>query len=159
MIMRLTASEEKSLSLQLFYDRGNGRNLDEMKAVSSDTLMMGGETGGQDGIVFRSRVRAISAGGSVKTIGNRLIVKDANTVTLILSAATSFRYEDPEHQCIQIIEKAAEKNYETLRQTHIDDYQLLFQRENLEIGQSTEKQELATDERQNGRATCREWKE
>ena len=147
MIMRLTASEEKSLSLQLFYDRGNGRNLDEMKAVSSDTLMMGGETGGQDGIVFRSSVRAISDGGSVKTIGNRLIVKDANTVTLILSAATSFRYEDSEHQCIQIIEKAAEKNYETLRQTHITDYQLLFRRVNLEIGQSIEKQELATDER------------
>jgi len=147
MIIRLTASEEKSLSLQLFYDRGNGRNLDEMKAVSFDTLMMGGETGGQDGIVFRSSVRAISDGGSVKTIGNRLIVKDANTVTLILSAATSFRYEDPEHQCIQIIEKAAEKNYETLRQTHITDYQLLFRRVNLEIGQSMEKQELATDER------------
>src|SRR5690625_4541550 len=147
MIMRLTASEEKSLSFQLFFDRGNGRNLDEMKAISSDTLMMGGETGGQDGIVFRGSVRAISDGGSVKTIGNRLIVKDADTVTLILSAATSFRYEDPEHQCIQLIEKAAEKNYETLRQTHIDDYHVLFQRVNLEIGQTTEKQELATDER------------
>src|SRR5690625_902995 len=147
MIMRLTASEEKSLSLQLFFDRGNGRNLDKMKAVSSDALMMGGETGGQDGITFRSGVRAILEGGSAMTIGNRLIVKDADAVTLILSAATSYRYEDPERQCMRVIERVAEENYEALRQTHIDDYQLLFKRVNLEIGQSTKKQELSTDER------------
>lgn len=147
MVMRLTASKEKPISFQLFFDRGNGRNLDEMKAISSDTLIMGGETGGRNGIVFRSGVRAIAEGGSVKTIGNRLIVKGADAVTLILSAATSYRFEDPENQCLQTIDRASVKSYETLRQTHIDDYQLLFKRVSLEIGQSTKKQELATDER------------
>ena len=147
MVIRLTASKRKSISCKVFFNREKARNLDEMKAVSSHSLMMGGKTGGQTGIAFRGAVQAIPEGGSIKTIGNHLIVEDADAVTLILSAATSYRFENPEEQCVETIEKAAMKDYSTLRKTHIDDYQLLFKRVDLQIGNSKDKQNLGTDER------------
>ena len=147
MVIRLTASKENSISFQASLNREKARNLDEMKVISSHSLMMGGKTGGEGGINFQSVVHAIPEGGSLKTIGNHLIVEDANAVTVILSAATSYRFENPEDQCIHTIEKAALKGYLTLRQTHINDYQSLFKRVALKISKSREKQNLATDER------------
>lgn len=147
MVIRLTASRENSISFQASLNREKARNLDEMKVISSHSLMMGGKTGGEGGINFQSVVHAIPEGGSLKTIGNHLIVEDANAVTVILSAATSYRFENPEDQCIHTIEKAALKGYLTLRQTHINDYQSLFKRVALKISKSREKQNLATDER------------
>src|SRR5690625_6362440 len=60
MVIRLTASEKKSIFFKAYLDRAETRNLDEMKAVSSDSIMMVGKTGGKDGITFCSLVQAFS---------------------------------------------------------------------------------------------------
>ncbi|GAA0289639.1 alpha-L-fucosidase 2 [Gracilibacillus halotolerans] len=148
MVMRLTASEAHSISFKVRLDRGNGRNFDELEAVTEDTLVMRGETGGSNGIMFRSAVKAIAENGAVKTLGNHLIVENADAVTLILTAATSFRYENPEQQCLETIQLAANKTYEELRQAHIEDYQELFNRVQLDIGTQDDRiLDLGTDQR------------
>ncbi|MCD8509780.1 MAG: glycoside hydrolase family 95 protein [Bacillus sp. (in: Bacteria)] len=148
MIIRLSASENRSISFQAFLDRGNARNYDELVALSRDSIMMRGETGGKDGIAFRCGLKAIAENGSVKTIGNRLIVEEADAVTLILTAATTYRFENPEKQCLDTMEQAAKKSYPQLRKTHIDDYQFLFNRVDLQINELIISQlELPTDQR------------
>jgi len=149
MIIKLTASKERSISFQAFLDRGNARNFDELEALSGDCIMMRGETGGKDGIAFRCGLKAIPENGSVKTIGNRLIVEEADSVTLILTAATSYRFEDPERQCLETIEQAAKKSYPELQKTHIEDYQRIFSKMDLQIINEMNKKhtELATDQR------------
>lgn len=148
MVLRLTADKANSISFQALLDRGNARNYDELEALSNNTLVMRGETGGKDGIVFRCAIRAMAKNGSVETLGNHLIVENADDVTLILSAATSFRYKDPEDYCLKTIEKASKKTYQQLRQHHIEDYQALFNRVTFTLGNESEKNaELATDER------------
>src|SRR5690625_4706398 len=54
MVIRLTSSEDHRISFQAHYDRGATRNLDEMKAIANDSLIMIGETGGNGGITFAS---------------------------------------------------------------------------------------------------------
>ncbi|KRG11959.1 hypothetical protein ACA29_12645 [Lederbergia galactosidilytica] len=50
MIIRLTASEKRSISFMTHFDRGKTRNLDDMEPVSLDSLVMRGITGGKEGI-------------------------------------------------------------------------------------------------------------
>ncbi|QGH32939.1 glycoside hydrolase family 95 protein [Gracilibacillus salitolerans] len=148
MVIRFTASESNSISFRTLLDRGNARNYDELEAISNHSLIMRGETGGKDGIVFRSAIKATAENGSVKTLGNHLIVENADAVTLILSAATSYRYEDPEQQCLKTIEKVSAKTYQELLQHHIEDYQKLFNRVILNLGDDNEENaDLATDQR------------
>ena len=147
MIIRLTASEKRSISFMTHFDRGKTRNLDDMEPVSLDSLVMRGITGGKEGIAFRSVIRAIAENGSVETIGNRLIATDADAVTLILSAATSYRYKSPEDHCIELINQASQKVYRELFTTHVEDYQVLFNRVDLQIEEPIVNHELATDER------------
>lgn len=148
MVSRLTASEANSISFRALLDRGNARNYDELESISNNAIVMRGETGGKDGIVFRCAIKAIPENGSVKTLGNHLIVEKADAVTLIVAAATSYRYDEPEQHCLKTIERVAGKAYQGLRQNHVEDYQELFNRVNLEIGNSKEDiLDLATDQR------------
>ena len=148
MVMRITSSEKNAISFKAKLDRGNGRNFDELEAVAEDTLVMRGETGGSNGIVFRSAVKAIAENGSVQTLGNHLIVENADAVTLLLTAATSFRYENPEEQCLKTILQASKKSYEEILQNHLQDYQALFNRVDLELGTPDEEIfKLGTDQR------------
>ncbi|MCT2536868.1 glycoside hydrolase N-terminal domain-containing protein [Aquibacillus koreensis] len=145
--IRLTASMEQSISFQMYFERGHSYNLDELVALDSDILMMRGKTGGENGIVFRSGIKVIAENGQVSTIGNRLIVKEADTVTLLLSSSTSYRYDQPEKECIETLIRASKKSYNLLLQNHIEDYQSLFNRVDLELGDQNNKRSLPTNKR------------
>lgn len=137
MVIRLTASEEKNLSFLTYLDRGQGRNYDALDALSNDTLMMSGETGGNEGIRFFCGIKVIVQNGEVHAIGNKIHVKDAKTVTILLAAATSYRYQDPEGEILHKLENIKNKSFKELKDTHIADYQELFHRVNLEINRKT----------------------
>ncbi|SER45500.1 alpha-L-fucosidase 2 [Gracilibacillus ureilyticus] len=148
LVMRITSSKPNDLSFQLHLDRGNTRNFDTTKQVSECSIIMSGETGGKDGIAFSALVKVIAEGGEVKTIGNRICVNETDSVTILLSAATSFRYSDPENQCVKVIENLKSADYAFLKKRHIDDYQQLFDRVELDISDQTGMHDnLPTDER------------
>lgn len=148
MVLRFTASKAGSISFRTLLDRGEARNYDELESISNDLIVMRGETGGRDGIGFRCAVKAVPENGSVQTIGKHLIVEKADAVTLIIAAATSYRYDDPERQCLNVIESASKKTCQELRQNHVEDYQKLFNRVNLEIGEADDRfSSLTTDQR------------
>lgn len=146
-VMRLTASERGALSFHMHYDRAQTRNVDELFAISPDALVMRGQTGGEGGISFRSVVKAVARGGVVSTLGNRLIVKEADEVMLVLSAATNYRFAQPEERCIEVVNRAIEQKYETLREAHQADYEALFGRVNLELGDDHSKRLIPTNKR------------
>ncbi len=82
---------------------------------------------------------------------NTLSVRDANAVTLLYSAATSYRsYKDiggdPRAVCRKHLDAAAGKSWERLREAHIADVRALFNRVNLELG-GADAARRPTDER------------
>jgi len=110
-----------------------------------------------EGMNFQCRVRVIAEGGEVLADGFGLRVKGANSATVLISAATSFNGfdqspglagKDPGPIAAAYLDSASQKNYERLKADHLLDYQSLFKRVELDLGESPAGAEnLPTDRR------------
>jgi alpha-L-fucosidase 2 len=121
------------------------------KAAKEDAITLTGRVQ-PDGLRFESRVKVRTSGGLVTAASGGLNVANADAVTLLLVAATSFKdFEDisadPAKRCDQDLNKLAKRTYEDLHATHVADHQRLFRRVNLDLGR-TPAADLPTDERQ-----------
>src|SRR5262249_12378523 len=100
---------------------------------------------------FQARVRVLAQGGKVASGTNAISVNGADSATLIIAAATSYKnYEDvsgdPEAITKAQIAAAARKPFQELLKAHIAEHQRLFRRVQLDLGK-TEAMNLPTDER------------
>src|SRR5215469_14772249 len=89
---------------------------------------------GNNGVKFRAELRAVLQGGNVTVENDALIVHNADSVTLILTAATDFRTQDLTAACQHAIDAGAKKSYARLRAEHVADHQKLFRRVTFELG-------------------------
>ena len=119
------------------------------------TLVLSGVNSDADGIKgalkFQARVRAIASGGSVSAEGNTLSVSNADSVTLLIAMATSYKSfkdvsGDPEALTRACLAAAATKSFAALRQAHLAEHQRLFHRVTLDLGSSAA-MKRPTDER------------
>ena len=100
---------------------------------------------------FEARLGWSVSGGQAELTDDALEVTGADSVTLVLAAATSYKNfrdvtADPADICRRTIRAVAGKNYESLRETHIADHRRLFRRAAFELG-TTEAAEQPTDKR------------
>ncbi len=90
---------------------------------------------------FEAQVLAKTDGGKLVIDGDKIAVSDADSVTLVLAAATSYvNYNDvsgdPERACAKILAATAPKSYEKLLKAHVADHRRLFRRASLDLGTS-----------------------
>ena len=151
-VMRLTADKPGKISFTAGMQTAQKASV---RTEGSDTLVMQGVNGSSEGIEgalkFKSRVRILAEGGKTASDGNMIRVGGADSVTLLIAAATSYKkYNDvggdPEAMTKHWISDASKKNYETILASHIAEHQRLFRRVRLELG-STEESKRPTDER------------
>ena len=100
---------------------------------------------------FEARLVVRVDGGKVDCREGRIKVTGANSATLILAAATSFKNfqdvsGDPAEAVAQILAKVKKEKWDQLRAAHVADHQNLFQRVTLDLG-SNYNTSLPTDER------------
>ena len=117
----------------------------------SNTLILRGINGDAFGITgglkFEAGVLVLAR--EATTENDRIIVKDAESVLLLIAAATSYRsYKDVSGNpnVIATLQKAARKPFETLRAEHVREHQRLFHRVKLNLGR-TAAADLPTDQR------------
>ncbi|MFD2332544.1 glycoside hydrolase N-terminal domain-containing protein [Cohnella sp. GCM10020058] len=132
--IRLTADRPGTISLNARFERNKGRYMDASGRAGTDTITMSNDCGGKDGLSYTAAVKAVAEGGRVRIIGEHLFVEGADAVTLILTAASTFRYPEPERQCLDLLSGAAEQTYAQLKERHIADYAPLFNRMKLTLG-------------------------
>lgn len=127
----------------------------ETKAVNDRELLMTGHLNdgyGKDGLMYVGRLRVAAKGGSVKADGNKLIVTDANEVTLFFAAATDYRgiagrqLSDPLSATTTDLDKAEKKTFKKLRAAQKADHEELFNRVSLSLP-TTKNSLLPTDQR------------
>jgi alpha-L-fucosidase 2 len=95
-----------------------------------------------NGMEYEAQLMVLNEGGTVAVSGNTITLSNANAVTVLLAAGTSFandplknwRREHPHARVTQQLEAAAKQSFEQLRQAHVADYQNLFNRCQLELG-------------------------
>ncbi len=150
-VVRLTADTPGKIS----FVAGMTTPQDATVTTDGDTLIMSGTNGSSNGIKgalkFQARVRVLATGGKVTAGPDTLSVSNANSVTLLIAAATSYKnYHDVSGNPQAIVKKqiraASKKSFEALRSAHVADYQELFRRVDLNLGES-DAMKLPTDER------------
>ncbi len=107
-----------------------------------------------EGMTFTIQVRAITEGGSTTTSDAAIQIVGADSVTLLIAAATSYNGFDhsPGREGADPVERASgymgavRHSYAELLERHITDHQQLFRRVELELGASPTGK-LPTDER------------
>jgi alpha-L-fucosidase 2 len=122
---------------------------------SGHTLVMRGNNGDSQGIrgvlKFQLRVRVMTGGGTVTTSSDSVTVANADSATLLIAAATSYRSfndvsGDPEAIVKAQIATAECKTFSILLGEHILEHQKLFHRVSLDLGGS-DAAKLPTNER------------
>lgn len=117
--------------------------------LGGDTVYMIGGTQSMDPISFASGL-TVKTDGTVRAVGETLVIDDATEATLYFTAATSYRHDDPVAAVDETLGKALEHDYETLLSRHLEDYQELFNKFSIELGgEDTSGEDLPTLERLN----------
>jgi len=127
----------------------------EITVEAADLLALRGRNGEQHGVLgalrFTCKVRALASGGTVQSGGDHLIIRGAESVVLLLAAATSFRrYDDvsgdPDTITAGQLLAAVDKPFAQLLDTHLRAHRALFRRVSIDLGSSSAA-DLPTDER------------
>lgn len=146
-VLQLTSNEnnisfDASLNRVYYYNHAYG--------YSDNTIVMDGNLG-DGGNHFAVMLRAQVTNGTVNTMGEHLLVRNAKSVTLYLTTATGF-YHDKSTE-IEFLTKEADKiltaavglGYEALKDRHCKDFQNLYNRTELNLGYDTILDKLPTN--------------
>jgi alpha-L-fucosidase 2 len=134
LVVRLSSDRPAGVTVDVRLTGVRNRHTDSMERIDPATVRIHGKTGGEDGIRYSAALRASADGGSTRIIGEFLAIEGADSVTLLLTAATSFRYGDPASECLRALEAAAALPYVELLKRHLEDYRALFDRVSLRLG-------------------------
>ena len=127
----------------------------DIKIEGGNELVMSGVNGPAQGIAgalkFQARARVLAQGGKISTGAETVSVANADSVTLLIAAATSYKnYHDvsgnPEATTKMQLSAAGKQSFKNLLSTHIAEHQKLFRRVALNLGE-TGAMKLPTDER------------
>jgi len=143
MVIRLTCDKPGKISFSATLTRVECATT---KTEKPDQVIMSGQLFEGKGIKFIARLKAISEGGEVSTTDDSVQVKNADSVTLLLSAATDYKGKPYEEISDKQIKSASKNSYGDLKKAHIAEYQNLFHRVELDLGK-TDSTKQPTDER------------
>jgi alpha-L-fucosidase 2 len=151
-LIRLSASQTGALSFQLRLESSHEQT--EIKTENGEEIVLIGKSNNypqaldylgnpypESKVTFEARLKVIECDGTIEPDGELLQIKGAQTVTLALVGATNFvNYKDlsgdPEKRCLAYLKKLEGKSYEALKRDHIEDYQSLYGRLNIDLGES-----------------------
>lgn len=129
--------------------------------ASGDTIRLAGQGPAENGVAgalrFATAVRVMAQGGVTEARGERLAVRGADTVTILVAMATSYRRfddigGDPATTTAAQIERAAPKGFVRIAEETAAEHRRLFRRVRLDLGR-TPAADRPTDERIRAGAT------
>lgn len=119
---------------QLILQQAEKRLLADREYASPDLIVLD----------FEARTKVLHEGGKVWLEGNELKFENCDSLTLLLAADTNYvnqreqgwRGEHPHQRVLSQVEAAAKRSYGELLQEHIQDYQSLYQRFTIDLGET-----------------------
>jgi len=116
----------------------------QLMTAGHDLLLRGRNPANQGidgGLSFTLHVRVQAQGGRVQAVGDKLQLQQVDALLVLVAAATSFkRFDDvsgdPDAITRSRIDAASGHSWPVLYQTHLADYQALFNRVHLDLGQT-----------------------
>lgn len=144
-MVRFTASVAGALNFDVSLSREEKATV----TTKDNQLEMSGQLeNGIDGkgMQYLAKVALKLKDGSLTANNNKLVVKNATEVILYFSAKTSFRDPAFSQHANQLLAKAMAVPYEIQKKNHLNNYQRLFNRMQLDLG-SSGSDDMPTDQR------------
>ena len=134
-VIRLDADESKMISVDI--------NLNRQECVEylteDNAIVMFGQlndgSNGDEGMKYLSKLTVNNIGGEVEYKDNKIVVRNADRLTLIFSSATNYKNENYAALVDDLMNEAKSRNYVPLRKKHIKTYQELFNRVEVDFGE------------------------
>jgi len=151
-VMRVTADKPGKVSFAAEFSSPQNASIKALRPGGLTLTGVGGDAQGVSGKVkFQARLRAMAEGGKTVADDGRVTVTGADSVTLIIAAATNYKnYKDltadPVALAASRIAAASARPYAKIRSDHVADYRKLFRRVALDLG-SSDAMKRPTDER------------
>jgi alpha-L-fucosidase 2 len=147
-VVRLTANRKGAISFRASMDRPADFSV---HTRGKDTLVLREGSAHKDQIRFAGEALVLPQGGSVHPEGAEIAVTDADSVTILIAAATDFKGGpfaggDPEAQCERVLAAAKKRSAQELLARQEAVYQPTYKRMALHLG-TGENQDLPTDDR------------
>jgi alpha-L-fucosidase 2 len=141
-IIRITAGRTGKLNFAASMDRPSQKVI---STEGNDRLILSGITGDCDSVKgkvrFQARVQIVSEGGTISATDSALNITNANTATVYISIASSFKNysdisADAGERARMYLESALKKDYVQVLRDHISAYQKYFNRVSIDLGTS-----------------------
>ena len=138
MVMRLSADQKGCYTGAISLTDMHGGKI----KVSNNKLTLSGTL--ENGLAYEASVVVLHENGVVETTENSLLFEKSNSITLIMAAGTNYlpdyakgwRGENPHLKIEKQLKGASDLTYLKLLNRHIADYQSLFKRVELNLGES-----------------------
>lgn len=145
MVMHLT-TEDGNQPLNFDVRLTGAQPGNSITAEGDNTLVLSGQVPSNK-MGYEAQLKVKNEGGEVIADSEKLTVKDAKSVTILLTAATDYENNFPTYKGEEtpgnIVNKnmtaAANKTFEELRASHLADYKELFDRVSLDLDSDTPK--------------------
>lgn len=138
------------------------KSITDTGIILAGQVIEGSDKGVNDSVIkYEAHLHVSTAGGEIVKETDGLTVHGATNVTIKLVAASNFKdYKtvdaDPAARCLAMLKPILTKTYADMYRTHLDDYQPLFNRVSLALGNS-KASEVPTGERVKNYVTTQDY--
>ncbi|MCA1936984.1 MAG: glycoside hydrolase family 95 protein [Asticcacaulis sp.] len=142
LVMRLSADKPGKISFQLGFETPQ---MATVAIESPQEIVLSGRNGGHNGkdgaLRFESRVRVVASGGQQSTGTDELVVSGADSVLVLMAAATNYKSfrdvsGDPTIITKDQIAGAATRSFDDLYAAHLKAHSELFDRVHVDFGRT-----------------------
>lgn len=146
-VMRLTTPKSKGkISLDISLKDAHGK----LSLVRENQISFSGKL---DILSYQAQIKVLNEGGSISGNDQKISVRNADAITILLTAATNYSISSSDYigqtteelynRLSKRIEHAAKKTYNELKTAHLNDYQPKFNKVKLDL--NAEMPQIPTD--------------
>lgn len=133
LVMRITADKPGAVTFTARLSRPGNKAL--IKA-DGNLISMSEHTGNGNGVKLEARLKILSESGTLSSGGDSIRIEKANSVVILLTAATDYFAPDPASRALERLEKVSARPFADIKNDHVADYKSYFNRLSIDLGSS-----------------------
>lgn len=133
LVMRITADKPGAVTFTARLSRPGNKAL--IKA-DGNLISMSEHTGNGNGVKLEARLKILSESGTLSSGGDSIRIEKANSVVILLTAATDYFAPDPASLALERLEKVSARPFADIKNDHVADYKSYFNRLSIDLGSS-----------------------
>lgn len=149
LVLEFSSDRPGNISMSVLMTRGRFYNC--TGKASENSIFLDGDLG-KGGSEFCIQAKACAQNGSVRVIGEHLVIKNADRVVLYVNGVTTFPYREKViTDCSTYLKEQLEKldldTYEKIREEHVREHRMLYDRSVLQLESEEKPERIPTDQR------------